>query len=819
MYPYINYYGQQDRATSPLDGYAPLGTYCFIRNLGNHYVCLLCNTKDMIRSDDTTHLHIMSHDHQSRFKQVKSNLLSQIPSDSSIQMNSLKAFLDRLYYQQTLSDNSYNLRDMIINQFEYLLNSVDVHCSLRVFGSHLTRTSLIHSNINIEILHPNSKLFKRDPRAKNSIHHKLVDPLAKYGEQFNLHTKEYDLAPNAIETLYKLYLTFSNPYNSEFCQFFQIYSNKPYKDMVEKVPKLILRHVDSGIILELSCYNESSYRLSELLKIYTSLDMRVRELSCLIKYWANICSLDKPENGTYPPETFIILVIYYLQRTNPPILPCLHEIYSNIFKSNNTSSNGANSSLKSDEKKVDLVMDKFAKMNLSKNTDLGSSASYDNKENSSGSSKENRAEIINDQEQEAIEEDIEDDEEDEEYTIFSDIHQIQTIIDNWTSQNNQPLHYLFIDFMKTMFDEFDDCNHAISITTLKKVVTSKRNWQGKTKAIENPIKPKLNISRCIGSMRQHDYMKNCFKRAFYYLTSLPLNSSLRIEEEYKHEPQDYITLYYDIERMEFYFRMRWSSGQVIPKEIDTCTEMIQQQLFARDVDVEKALLSNIISPESIHKSVANSYQKKFLIPHDFEAAIFCWLCRLSGHNTDDCENVKISTLAEDISNYDNELDESAHLDSLFKEMYYLEAISPNISLQHERVTLEISDIISKEIPDTKFHLERFGSTVNNLGCVDSDIDICMTIEGNTTGQNVDCVTILEKVSNILEQMTPKAHKIEPVLSARVPIIRFKYENYDIDLSMYNHCALYNSQLLKLYSSIDERVPILTYLVKKIAKVR
>nr|CAD7461424.1 unnamed protein product [Timema tahoe] len=38
------------------------------------------------------------------------------------------------------------------------------------------------------------------------------------------------------------------------------------------------------------------------------------------------CELDKPELGTWPPYAFALLLIYFLQQMNNPVLPVLHEM-------------------------------------------------------------------------------------------------------------------------------------------------------------------------------------------------------------------------------------------------------------------------------------------------------------------------------------------------------------------------------------------------------------------------------------------------------------------------------------------------------------
>ncbi len=59
----------------------------------------------------------------------------------------------------------------------------------------------------------------------------------------------------------------------------------------------------------------------------------------------------------------------------------------------------------------------------------------------------------------------------------------------------------------------------------------------------------------------------------------------------------------------------------------------------------------------------------------------------------------------------------------------------------------------------------------------------------------------------LEVVTPFNHP--PVL----------YRNLECDISMENRLAMRNTAMLKAYSTIDDRVRVLGYMVKKFAKVR
>ncbi|KAG8234435.1 hypothetical protein J437_LFUL014181 [Ladona fulva] len=68
--------------------------------------------------------------------------------------------------------------------------------------------------------------------------------------------------------------------------------------------------------------------------------------------------------------------------------------------------------------------------------------------------------------------------------------------------------------------------------------------------------------------------------------------------------------------------------------------------------------------------------------------------------------------------------------------------------------------------------------------------------------------MINKLVTKLKKM-PSIRNIVPIPSAKVPIIKFKhiYTQLEGDISLYNTLAQHNTQLLKMYSCIDERVKL------------
>ena len=75
---------------------------------------------------------------------------------------------------------------------------------------------------------------------------------------------------------------------------------------------------------ELSLNNVQAFQTSSLLRDYWHLDSRVRTLGVAFRYWASLVRLDRQAEGSLPPHSFAILLVYFLQQQSKPVLPCIH---------------------------------------------------------------------------------------------------------------------------------------------------------------------------------------------------------------------------------------------------------------------------------------------------------------------------------------------------------------------------------------------------------------------------------------------------------------------------------------------------------------
>ncbi|XP_048223540.1 poly(A) RNA polymerase, mitochondrial [Perognathus longimembris pacificus] len=96
-----------------------------------------------------------------------------------------------------------------------------------------------------------------------------------------------------------------------------------------RCPLVRFSHQPSGFQCDLTTNNRIALKSSELLYIYGALDSRVRALVFSIRHWARTHSLTSNIPGAWITNfSLTMMVIFFLQRRSPPILPTLDSLKS-----------------------------------------------------------------------------------------------------------------------------------------------------------------------------------------------------------------------------------------------------------------------------------------------------------------------------------------------------------------------------------------------------------------------------------------------------------------------------------------------------------
>ncbi|XP_007536737.2 poly(A) RNA polymerase, mitochondrial [Erinaceus europaeus] len=94
-----------------------------------------------------------------------------------------------------------------------------------------------------------------------------------------------------------------------------------------RCPLVRFSHQASGFQCDLTTDNRVALKSSELLYLYGALDSRVRALAFSVRHWAHTHSLTSSIPGAWITNfSLTMLVIFFLQRRSPPILPTLDEL-------------------------------------------------------------------------------------------------------------------------------------------------------------------------------------------------------------------------------------------------------------------------------------------------------------------------------------------------------------------------------------------------------------------------------------------------------------------------------------------------------------
>jgi predicted nucleotidyltransferase len=147
-----------------------------------------------------------------------------------------------------------------------------------------------------------------------------------------------------------------------------------------------------------------------------------------------------------------------------------------------------------------------------------------------------------------------------------------------------------------------------------------------------------------------------------------------------------------------------------------------------------------------------------------------------------------------------------------RELYDRLLPSPESERRRRTFILKLEKLLKDRWPDQEIAVNVFGSTGNDLGTSDSDVDICLTTECKE----------LEHVCSLAELLAKNGmEKVVCVSSAKVPIVKVWDPELEIacDMNVNNPIALENTELIRAYVSLDPRVRPLAMIIKHWAKRR
>ncbi|KAM9823006.1 terminal uridylyltransferase 7-like isoform 3-T3 [Syngnathus typhle] len=94
-----------------------------------------------------------------------------------------------------------------------------------------------------------------------------------------------------------------------------------------KVPIVKFYHVRTGLEGDISLYNRLALHNTRLLALYAAIDRRVKILCYVMKVFAKICDIGDASRGSLSSYAYTLMVLFFLQQREPPLIPVLQELY------------------------------------------------------------------------------------------------------------------------------------------------------------------------------------------------------------------------------------------------------------------------------------------------------------------------------------------------------------------------------------------------------------------------------------------------------------------------------------------------------------
>ncbi|XP_055091200.1 terminal uridylyltransferase 4 isoform X15 [Symphalangus syndactylus] len=238
------------------------------------YLCKLCLIH--IENIQGAHKHIKEKRHKKNIleKQEESELRS-LPPPSPAHLAALSVAVIELAKEHGITDDDLRVRQEIVEEMSKVITTFLPECSLRLYGSSLTRFALKSSDVNIDIKFPP----------------KMNHP---------------DLLIKVLGILKKnvLYVDVESDFHA-------------------KVPVVVCRDRKSGLLCRVSAGNDMACLTTDLLTALGKIEPVFIPLVLAFRYWAKLCYIDSQTDGGIPSYCFALMVMFFLQQRKPPLLPCL----------------------------------------------------------------------------------------------------------------------------------------------------------------------------------------------------------------------------------------------------------------------------------------------------------------------------------------------------------------------------------------------------------------------------------------------------------------------------------------------------------------
>uniref|UniRef100_A0A8C7GQD1 RNA uridylyltransferase n=1 Tax=Oncorhynchus kisutch TaxID=8019 RepID=A0A8C7GQD1_ONCKI len=720
------------------------------------YLCKLCSIH--IENIQGAHKHIKEKRHKkSIMEKQEENELRALPAPSPAQLRAVDAAVLQVTQQHGISDQDFLTRKEVVTRMEIIIQQHLSVCALRLYGSCLTRFAFKTSDINIDVTYPST-----------------VSLVSQYSE---------------VES-----------------------------DFHAKVPVVFCRDVNSGLMCKVSAGNDVACLTTNHLAALARLEPRLVPLVLAFRLWAKLCHIDCQAEGGIPSYSFSLMVIFFLQQRREPILPVYFGYWIEGF----------------DVKAVDeyhltgIEMDIFVGWEHRPPSTEGRG---DGRGEGGKVKPEQKKPAMKNQHTEGM------------TRLALDLGK------------GVSLGQLWLELLRFYTLEFALEERIISIRLKELLSREMKNWPRRRLAIEDPFALKRNVARSLNSQMVFEYVQERFRTAYKYFAcpqskDRDTGGRQRGKKTCKHgdmKPEEGGGKGEEVRALNAgLMDLVLSEGDSSTDgtgaepgatlEYSSASPSPQNGLLDSDEEGEEEVkpvfkMQGHIAPEDLHYIFDRMIftggkvpvQNAFLIAllnylYLFSLqppTVVCSICKRDGHLKDDCpedfKKIELKSLPPMTDRFRD------ILDGLCRLCYH--ELSPSLGEQQKReqVMGSLERFIRKEYND-EAQLCLFGSSKNGFGFRDSDLDICMTLEGHDTGEKLNCKEIIEDLAKVLKKHAG-LRNILPITTAKVPIVKFEHRpsGLEADISLYNTLAQHNTRMLATYAALDPRVQFLGYTMKVFAK--
>ncbi|XP_031731886.1 terminal uridylyltransferase 4 [Anarrhichthys ocellatus] len=728
------------------------------------YLCKLCSVH--IENIQGAHKHIKEKRHKKNImEKQEENELRALPPASAAQLKAVDTAVLDTVRQHGISEEDFEVRKAVVIRMEEIIKRHLSACALRLYGSCLTRFAFKTSDINIDVTHPPS----------------MTQP---------------EVLIQVLEILKK---------SPEF--------SEVESDFHAKVPAIFCRDVSNGLMCKVSAGNDVACLTTNHLAALSKLEPRLIPLVLAFRYWARLCHVDCQAEGGIPSYSLALMVIFFLQQKKEPILPVYLGRWIEDF----------------DVKHVDEYHLTGISLDVFVRWERRPPSSTDNRNDARGEGRPKP------EQKKAAD------------TYYSEgLTRLTSDLGKGVS-----LGQLWLDLLRFYTLEFALEEYIISIRLKELLSREAKNWPRRRLAIEDPFALKRNVARSLNSQMVFEYIQERLRTAYKYFACPQRRSTGGRQRAKKADKQG--AKLKELEKEEEEEEeddgkgLGSQGGQQGFKEDEEPDSDDEDASDPSRKSNEKTLDASLMDM-ALHEGNKPSFCPNGLPDNDkeevegssisdkdgpvtsedlhyvFDKMIFtsgkpptvvCSMCKRDGHLKDECpEDFKKIELKPLPPMNDRFRD---ILDGLCKLCFY--ELSPTHAEQQKReqILCSLERFIRKEYND-KAQLCLFGSSKNGFGFRDSDLDICMTLEGHETAERLNCKEIIEGLAKVLKKHTGLKN-ILPITTAKVPIVKFEHRQSGLegDISLYNTLAQHNTRMLATYAALDPRVQFLGYTMKVFAK--